>query len=153
MRYAAIDTLRKLYPLQMLCDELSVSKSGYSEWRIRLPSNRAVENVALVREIRAFDVILVKSEVEALLLERTLIKHHQPRFNILLRDDKEYPYVRIDDRTYRLAPGGRIYDTFNRIVLPNAAPKTGKVLFKLDQQGNVIKLWILTPEEIARLSQ
>ncbi|MBI5750549.1 MAG: hypothetical protein HZA59_00190 [Hydrogenophilales bacterium] len=65
----------------------------------------------------------------------------------------EYPYVRIDDRTFRLAPGGRIYDTFNRIVLPNAAPKSGKVLFKLDPQGLVIKLWILTPEEIARLSQ
>ncbi|MBT9614429.1 MAG: hypothetical protein IV108_14290 [Burkholderiales bacterium] len=65
----------------------------------------------------------------------------------------EYPNVRIDDRTYRLAPGGRIYDTMNRIVLPNAAPKTGKVLFKLDQQGNVLKLWILTPEEIAHLSK
>ena len=65
----------------------------------------------------------------------------------------EYPNVRIDDRTFRLAPGGRIYDTSNRIVLPNAAPKSGKVLFKLDPQGFVIKLWILTPEEVARLSK
>ena len=65
----------------------------------------------------------------------------------------EYPNVRIDDRTYRLAPGARIYDTFNRMVLPNMAPKSGKVLFKLDPQGLVIKLWILTPEEIARLPQ
>ena len=65
----------------------------------------------------------------------------------------EYPYVRIDDRTFRLSPGGRIYDTFNRMVLPNAAPKTGRVLFKLDSQGMLLKLWILTPEEIARLPQ
>ena len=49
----------------------------------------------LVRQITDFEVILVQNEVEALLLERTLIKHHQPPFNILLRDDKEYPYVRI----------------------------------------------------------
>ena len=65
----------------------------------------------------------------------------------------DYPYVRIDDRTYRLAPGGRIYNTLNQIVPPNAAPKTGKVLFKLDSQGNLLKLWILTPEEIAHLPQ
>lgn len=51
---------------------------------------------ALVREISDFDIILVKTEVEALLLERTLIKHNQPPFNILLRDDKEYPYLRVD---------------------------------------------------------
>ena len=51
---------------------------------------------SLVREIFDFEVMLVKTEVEALLLERTLIKHHQPPFNILLRDDKEYPFIRID---------------------------------------------------------
>lgn len=49
----------------------------------------------LVRNIVDFEVILVQNEVEALLLERTLIKHHQPPYNILLRDDKEYPWVRI----------------------------------------------------------
>lgn len=64
-----------------------------------------------------------------------------------------YPNVLIDGNSYRLAPGARIYDTNNRMVLPNAAPKTGKVLFKLDGQGNLLKLWILTPDEIARLSQ
>lgn len=49
----------------------------------------------LVSQIVDFEVMLVQTEVEALLLERTLIKHHQPQFNILLRDDKEYPYIRI----------------------------------------------------------
>ncbi len=52
----------------------------------------------LVRQIVDFEVMLVQTEVEALLLERTLIKHHQPPYNILLRDDKEYPYVRIHFR-------------------------------------------------------
>ncbi len=45
----------------------------------------------LSEEIHDFEVIITQTPVEALLLERTLIKHHSPRFNILLRDDKEYP--------------------------------------------------------------
>ena len=65
----------------------------------------------------------------------------------------EYPHVRIDDRTYRMAPGGVIYDTFNRMVLPNMAPKSGMVMFKLDTQGQLLKLWILTPDELSRLPQ
>src|SRR5262245_19011338 len=51
---------------------------------------------ALVDEIYDFDVILTKTNVESLLLERTLIKHHKPRFNVLLRDDKEYPYLSVN---------------------------------------------------------
>ncbi|MCX6130691.1 MAG: excinuclease ABC subunit UvrC, partial [Proteobacteria bacterium] len=50
---------------------------------------------ALVSEIFDFDLMLTKTEIEALLLERTLIRHHMPHFNILLRDDKQYPYLRI----------------------------------------------------------
>jgi excinuclease ABC subunit C len=49
----------------------------------------------LVEHIADFDIIITKTGVEALLLERTLIKHHKPQFNILLRDDKEYPYLRV----------------------------------------------------------
>ncbi|MFW7379561.1 MAG: excinuclease ABC subunit UvrC [Oligoflexus sp.] len=50
---------------------------------------------ALVEEVEDFDLIVTKSEVEALLLERNLIRHHQPHYNILLRDDKEYPFIRV----------------------------------------------------------
>ncbi|HQD20296.1 MAG TPA: excinuclease ABC subunit UvrC [Bacillota bacterium] len=42
------------------------------------------------------DYILTATEVEALLLEGQLIKKHRPRYNVLLKDDKEYPYIRID---------------------------------------------------------
>jgi len=61
-----------------------------------MQKNQTSKTAALVAEIRDFSVILVQTEVEALLLERTLIKHHQPRYNILLRDDKEYPFLRVD---------------------------------------------------------
>ena len=55
-----------------------------------------VKTKALVNEIADFDLIITSNEVEAILLERTLIRHHAPRFNIMLRDDKEYPWVRIN---------------------------------------------------------
>ena len=50
----------------------------------------------MVSKIADFDVIVAGSEFEALVLECSLIKRHYPRYNILLKDDKGYPYVRLD---------------------------------------------------------
>ncbi len=49
----------------------------------------------MVSQIDHFDVIVADSEFEALVLESSLIKRHQPRYNILLKDDKGYPYIRL----------------------------------------------------------
>src|SRR5579863_8832032 len=49
---------------------------------------------SLVREIADMEYIVVDNEREALALENNLIKRHQPKFNVLLRDDKTYPYIR-----------------------------------------------------------
>ena len=49
---------------------------------------------SLVREIADVDYIVVDNEREALALENSLIKQYKPKFNILLRDDKTYPYIR-----------------------------------------------------------
>ncbi len=49
----------------------------------------------LVSRISRFDVILTETESEALILECTLIKKHKPKFNIRMKDDKAYPYIRI----------------------------------------------------------
>ncbi len=50
----------------------------------------------MVSKIDHFDVILANSEFEALVLENSLIKQHMPRYNIMLKDDKGYPFVRLD---------------------------------------------------------
>ena len=50
---------------------------------------------AMVSQIHHFDVIVVATEFEALVLECALIKRHQPRYNILLKDSKGYPYIRL----------------------------------------------------------
>ncbi len=51
---------------------------------------------ALVREIAGIEVVLVSTEKEALILENTLIKKHQPRYNAKLRDDKNFLHLRLD---------------------------------------------------------
>lgn len=49
----------------------------------------------MVVNIKEFEYIITSSEMEALILEQTLIKKYKPRFNILLRDDKQYPYIKV----------------------------------------------------------
>jgi excinuclease ABC subunit C len=55
---------------------------------------------SLIREAADIDYILVDNEKEALALENNLIKQYQPRFNVLLRDDKTYPYVKLTAEKY-----------------------------------------------------
>ena len=51
---------------------------------------------AMVEKIDDFDIILVDGEMEAFALECNLIKLHMPHYNILLKDDKAYPYIRVN---------------------------------------------------------
>ena len=54
------------------------------------------KTMALVDKVVDFDYIICNSEIDALMLENTLIKKHKPHYNILLKDDKLYPFLRID---------------------------------------------------------
>ena len=55
---------------------------------------------ALVSEIIDFEFIVTESNIEALLLEINLIKENQPKYNIMLKDDKSYPFIKITNETY-----------------------------------------------------
>lgn len=50
---------------------------------------------SMVKNIKKFEYIVTKNEIDALILENNLIKKHKPKYNILLKDDKTYPYVKI----------------------------------------------------------
>ena len=55
---------------------------------------------SLISEARGVDYILVDNEKEALALENNLIKQHKPRYNVLLRDDKTYPYIKLTNEKF-----------------------------------------------------
>jgi len=75
---------------------------------------------AMVSQIDHFDVIVVQSEFEALVLECSLIKRHQPHYNILLKDDKGYPYIRlsVQDEYPRFSLAARATDDGARYFGP-----------------------------------
>lgn len=58
-------------------------------------SNKTPKVRAMVSHISEFEYIIVDNEVEALILELNLIKKYKPKYNILLRDDKQYPYIKV----------------------------------------------------------
>ena len=58
-------------------------------------ANHSVKVKTMVSHIDHFEYIVTNSELEALILENTLIKKHNPKYNIRLKDDKTYPYIKV----------------------------------------------------------
>ncbi|MBT3224531.1 MAG: GIY-YIG nuclease family protein, partial [Proteobacteria bacterium] len=56
--------------------------------------------LALVHSVWSLDYIVTDNEVEALVLEANLVKLHKPRYNVTLKDDKKYPFVRITNEPF-----------------------------------------------------
>src|SRR5277367_6011757 len=73
---------------------------------------------SLVREIADIEYIVVDNEKEALALENNLIKQHKPKFNILLRDDKTYPYIRYT-----------AFEKYPRVYVTRRLEKDGSIYF------------------------
>jgi len=73
---------------------------------------------SLAREIADLETILVENEREALALENNLIKQYKPKFNILLRDDKTYPYIKLT-----------LYEKYPRVYFTRRVKKDGSLYF------------------------
>lgn len=81
-------------------------------------AQHAPRTQALVAEIDRLDVTIVASELDALILESNLIKQHKPRFNVVLRDDKSFPYLKLS-----------IKDQFPRVTLVRRPRPDGNLFF------------------------
>ena len=87
-------------------------------------SFQSVKTQHLVAKIFDFDFLLTETEAEAFVLENNLIKRHRPKYNIMLKDDKSYPYVVVDHNTpfprlsfkrrVKRRPGREIFGPFAR---------------------------------------
>jgi len=89
----------------------------------------------LVSQIRKLEFTIVHSEFDALLLENTLIKQFQPKYNILLRDDKTYPFICLTkERFPRLITERRINHTLGTFFGPYANPKQMHALLEMLHQ-------------------
>jgi excinuclease ABC subunit C len=88
-------------------------RSYFQESRARDPKTDA-----LVGQIRDLDYIVTANELEALIFESNLVKKHRPRYNIILRDDKHYPFLKLTTE-----------EEFPRLVVARRIQKDGAVYF------------------------
>ncbi len=68
-------------------------------------------------------------------------------------EQRALPVVIINGEAAKLAPGGIIFDVSNRTILHQSLPVNADVLFQLDMNGDIQRIYLLTPEERARLDQ
>jgi excinuclease ABC subunit C len=93
---------------------------------------------ALMRQATDFETIVVSTEAEALILEANLIKEHRPRYNIALRDDKSYPYIKVTVQEpyprvfvtrHLVNDGGRYFGPYTDVAAMRRALTVVKRLF------------------------
>ncbi|HBH78674.1 MAG TPA: excinuclease ABC subunit C, partial [Nitrospira sp.] len=82
----------------------------------------------LVSQVTDLETMVTRSELEALILESNLVKRHKPRFNVVLRDDKQYPYVRLP-----------IKDDFPRLSIVRRVQKDGALYYGPYTPANALR--------------
>jgi excinuclease ABC subunit C len=103
-------------------DVLYIGKAAVLSHRVRSyfqkGTDHAPKHTVLISHIVDLETIVTRSELEALILESNLIKRHRPRFNVVLRDDKQYPYLRLP-----------IKEDFPRLAIVRRVQKDGALYY------------------------
>ena len=71
----------------------------------------------------------------------------------MVGQNQPFPLLELDDKVYRLAPGSRIIDEHNRVIVHSSLPKQAHVLYVLDANGDVSRVVILRPDELKEAQQ
>ncbi len=105
------------------------------------PSPELPHKTALMMKRAAgLDYIITSTENEAFILESSLIKRHMPRYNIVLRDDKQYPWLRLD-----------IKESYPRLAIVRRPKKDGAVYFGPFSSANSVRSTVKVIDRIFRL--
>ncbi len=91
-------------------------------------TDHSPKTTLLVSQVADLETMVTRSELEALILESNLVKRHKPRFNIVLRDDKQYPYVRLP-----------IKDDFPRLSIVRRVQKDGALYYGPYTPANALR--------------
>ncbi|MBH0191707.1 MAG: excinuclease ABC subunit UvrC [Nitrospira sp.] len=91
-------------------------------------TDQSPKTALLVGQVADLETMVTRSELEALILESNLVKRHKPRFNIVLRDDKQYPYVRLP-----------IKDDFPRLSIVRRVQKDGALYYGPYTPANALR--------------
>jgi excinuclease ABC subunit C len=105
-------------------------------------TNHGLKVKTMVRKIQDFEIIVTDTEVEALILEFNLIKKHLPRYNIMLKDDKSFPYIKVT-----------LQEAYPRVMMTRNVKKDGARYFGPFTNALAVKQTIEAIEEIYPLKQ
>jgi len=137
---------------------LYVGKAKSIRTRVRSyfqnPDRLDVKTRHLVAHIANIDTIVVRSEAEALILEAQLVKTFQPRYNILLKDDKAFPYIKITGELFprlqivreRIRDGGQYFGPYPSLGSTKHLQRMLQGMFKLRDCSQTITLSEMQPK-------
>ena len=113
-------------------DVLYVGKASVLAHRVRSYFQKGADQTPktrlLLSQVADIETLVTRSELEALILESNLIKRHRPKFNIILRDDKQYPYLRLPVR-----------ENFPRLSIVRKVQKDGALYYGPYTDGGALK--------------
>jgi len=118
--------------------------------------HQTAKTVSMVKQIADLEWLVVRSEVEALLTEANMIKEHDPRYNIDLKDDKSFPFIRITKEPYPqvfltrniVKDGSRYYGPYTDVKLLKSTLKAMYKVFPIRSCTNFLDEWVIASGKV-----